>query len=95
MAVDRSNRLLAERHATRLVYEFLVMKHRLVPGDLEKSQNLFHPVARMKHQLFVGHHKASIETDLFALFVHRRYRVIPLCQALPVWCQIEARYGDL
>lgn len=49
----------------------------------------------MKDQLFVGHHETSVETDFLALFVHRRYSVVPFDETLSVGVQIESGDRDL
>ena len=70
------------------------MQNGVVPGNLEKLEDLLHRLLRLQHKLLVVDHHTAILSNLLALIVHRRDCLIPLLHALTIIGEIEAGDGD-
>src|SRR6218665_626602 len=78
--------------SSRFVYELLVMKHDVIPWNIEECKDLPELVLRMQHQLLVEHRHALARPGLHAQKVHALHRRVPLLQTAPEVLQIES--GD-
>lgn len=67
------------------------MKNGVVPGHVQKLQDLLEPEARLQHQLLVVDGQAGGRAQLLALRVHRLHRRVPLLHALPEVFKVEPR----
>ncbi len=74
--------------------ELFVVQHSIVPGDVQKGENVFHGRFRMQHQLFVVDWQTGFGADVNALGVHVLDDVVPAREAVFVAVQIEACVGE-
>jgi len=75
-----------------LVDHLVVVKHRLVPRDVQEVEYFGQRGPRPQHQLLVVHHQTVPGADFIAVFVHHADGVVPFLQTLPVAVQVET--GD-
>lgn len=87
--------LLGQRDSAWLVDEFLVVQNDIVPGSLQKVEDLVHPLLRPEHQLLVVDGQTLVRSQLFALGVHGLYGGVPSLEALSVRGEVEPSYGYL
>ena len=65
------------------------MQDVLCPGQIQKSEDVLHPLSRMEDQLLVGDLEAVVRTKLVALVFHGSDGCVPLLQALPVRLEVK------
>lgn len=70
-----------------------MVKNRIIPRYVQKTQHFLHPLFRMQNQLFVGHSETLLWPQFPTLIVHRFYCTVPLFQTLPVTSQVETGYS--
>jgi len=69
------------------------MHDRVVPGQLKETQDLSHPLFRVKNQLFIDNWQAVLWSQLVTLLIHSSDGRVPLLQALSVAFQVETSYS--